>query len=106
MTKPYSRSEAALNLDTTSEDIPVRAILHGWDAIEKHGKLPPLWRRMREVDKLVYINCKYTERLAVMCIIHLLLRYHADQTPKRRRQLPVLLLKRYLTLVSLYWLID
>ncbi|KAM0544336.1 hypothetical protein ACHAPJ_011872 [Fusarium lateritium] len=74
--------------DYNSEDIPVRAILEGWDSLERAGKMTPTWRKLRQADDLCFSTCPDTERLAVLSIIHLLITYHGDPSLERRATLP------------------
>lgn len=77
--EPFVLSNAVLNLeDKTSEDIPVHAMLHGWDSLAHSGRMTPLWSKVRQLDELCFSACGQTERLAVLFIIHLLMRAYAD----------------------------
>ncbi|KAK1474665.1 hypothetical protein CTAM01_15836 [Colletotrichum tamarilloi] len=88
-----SRSVLAME-DEMSDDIPVRVILEGWDAVERSGKLPPLWRRLRQTDTLQFRNCPDTERLAILRLMHRLLRYQAEPTVEQCAKLPAWYLSR------------
>ncbi|TIC92871.1 hypothetical protein CH35J_009980 [Colletotrichum higginsianum] len=77
--EPFVLSNAVLDLeDNTSEDIPVHAVLHGWDSLAHSGRMTPLWSKVRQLDELCFSACGQTERLAVLFIIHLLMRAYAD----------------------------
>lgn len=80
-----NRIEDGLELDT-----PVRAVLEGWDAVEQRagGTLLPSWRKLRHIDEMLFSTCAKTERLAILRIMHSLLRYHQDPSPERRAALP------------------
>lgn len=80
--------------DQMSDDIPVRVILEGWDAVERSGKLPPLWKKLRRIDSLQFRNCSDTERLAIMRLMHRLLRYQAEPTVEQCAKLPAWYLSR------------
>ena len=81
--------------DAHAEDIPVRAILDGWDVVESlYGTLPPLWRRLRSIDEIVFLGLGDKERLACLLMMHLLYSYHSEPTPRRRMKLPQWYLKR------------
>jgi hypothetical protein len=82
--------------DTFSDDIPVRALIEGWDAVEMRlgGILPPMWQRLRKIDEIIFGTCANTERLACMRVMHLLLKYHAQPTAERKKALPPWYLKR------------
>lgn len=74
--------------DITSEDIPIRAVLEGWNSAAIDGRLPPLWQKLRRIDELLFYKCHQTERLAVLSIMHLLLRYHAHSKLEQKPNLP------------------
>ncbi|OHF01542.1 hypothetical protein CORC01_03032 [Colletotrichum orchidophilum] len=87
--------KSVLNMeDEMSDDIPVRVILEGWDGVERSGKLPPLWRRLRQTDTLQFSNCPDTERLAILRLMHRLLRYQAEPTVEQCAKLPAWYLSR------------
>ncbi|WYZ42659.1 hypothetical protein EsH8_VI_000358 [Colletotrichum jinshuiense] len=86
--------EAHMIEDASEEDIPVRVLLEGWDAVAKSRPLSKLWKKLRRVDELCFNKCSETERLAILRIMHLLLQYHSDPTPARQAKLPTWLLKR------------
>jgi hypothetical protein len=82
--------------DAVAEDAPVRALIEGWDAVKRRygGKLPPSWRKLRRVDEIIFGTCSDRERLAIMLVMHKLMRYHSDPTPARRSKVPPWYLKR------------
>lgn len=82
--------------DAYAEDIPVRAILEGWDAVETlyGGTLPPLWQKLRSIDEIVFHGMAIKERLACLRVMHLLYSYHSEPTQERRKTLPQWYLKR------------
>lgn len=82
--------------DAYAEDIPVRAILEGWDSVTAFycGRLPPLWQKLRQVDEIVFVGMEIKERLACLRFMHLLYSYHSEPTPERRKKLPTWYLKR------------
>ncbi|UZP38552.1 hypothetical protein NXS19_006368 [Fusarium pseudograminearum] len=71
-----------------AEDIPIRAIVEGWDSLERAGRLTPTWRKLRVADEMCFANCGNTERLASLRICHMLIMYHGDPTLARRSTLP------------------
>lgn len=71
-----------------AEDIPIRAIVEGWDSLERAGRLTPTWRKLRVADEMCFANCGNTERLASLRICHMLITYHGDPTLARRSTLP------------------
>ena len=82
--------------DAYAEDIPVRAMLEGWDSVTAFygGSLPPLWQKLRQIDEVVFSGMELKERLACIHVMHLLYSYHSDPTPERRKRLPAWYLKR------------
>jgi hypothetical protein len=71
-----------------AEDMPVRAIVEGWDSLERAGKMTPTWRKLRVADEMCFASCGNVERLAAMRLCHLLLMYHGEPTLDRRSTLP------------------
>ncbi|CAI0643281.1 unnamed protein product, partial [Colletotrichum noveboracense] len=86
--------EAHVAEDANDEDIPVRVLLEGWDAVARSRPLSKLWKKLRRVDELCFQTCPKTERLAILRTMHLLLQYHSDPTPSRYAKLPTWYLKR------------
>ncbi|KAF4990277.1 hypothetical protein FGRMN_8585 [Fusarium graminum] len=87
--KPTRLSSDELSIELyDGEDIAVRAILDGWNSLERAGRMTPTWRKLRSADELCFSQCANVERLAVMRICHLLLTYHGDPTLARRETLP------------------
>lgn len=80
--------------DDCGEDIPIRAILEGWDNVERTQDLPPLWRRLRRIDQLQFSSCGKTERLAILRLMHRLLRYQVEPTTDQFSKLPPWFLSR------------
>jgi len=94
--RPRLSTEVMKIEDAYAEDIPVRAILDGWDATQSFygGTLPPLWQKLRTIDEIVFHGMKVRERLACLRVMHLLYSYHSEPTFERRRKLPQWYLKR------------
>ncbi|KAM0324867.1 hypothetical protein ACHAQA_007833 [Verticillium albo-atrum] len=80
--------------DELSEDIPIQVILEGWEAVERTQNIPPLWKKLRRTDELQFSNCGKTERLAILLLMHRLLRYQAEPTPDQYAKLPPWYLSR------------
>lgn len=82
--------------DELSEDIPVRVVLEGWDAVERSSRqsMPPLWKKLRRTDELQFSKCGKTERLAILRLMHTLLRYQAEPTAEQYARLPPWYLSR------------
>ncbi|KAH7125858.1 hypothetical protein EDB81DRAFT_810072, partial [Dactylonectria macrodidyma] len=82
-------SRAEINAeDRTSEDTPVRAILKGWDSVERDGMMTESWRKLRGVDEVCFKTCSPVERLAILRMMHLLMTYHGDPTLERHASVP------------------
>jgi hypothetical protein len=55
-----------------TDDVPVRAIILGWDAVvHRYNGLTPTWAKMRQLDELLLNKCALTERLAALRMMHL-----------------------------------
>lgn len=80
--------------DDSSEDVPIRVILEGWDAVERSQTLPPLWKKLRRTDELQFSGCGRPERLAILRLMHRLLRYQAEPTADQYAKLPPWYLSR------------
>jgi hypothetical protein len=76
--------------DDNSEDVPVRAIAEGWSAVEARlgGHLPPIWRKLRRIDEVVFSEIGHVERLAILRVMHWLMRYHADPGTQKAKVPP------------------
>ncbi|KAF6816308.1 bZIP transcription factor [Colletotrichum plurivorum] len=93
-TRQVLSREALAAEDELSEDIPIRVILEGWDAVERLGGLPPLWKKLRRTDSLQFRGCPDAERLAILRLMHRLLRYQAEPTIEQCARLPAWYLSR------------
>ena len=84
------RFRGYLNLtdDATNQDIAIRAVLHGWDAVARSQQLPISWQILRRIDETLFSICGDTERLAILQAMHLLLHFHDESTPERHAKLP------------------
>jgi hypothetical protein len=74
--------------DCLAEDVPIRAVLHGWDSIGESWELPPFWQIIRQLDENLFFMFDPIERLGVFRIVHLLMRFHSDPSAKRASTLP------------------
>ncbi|RMZ76234.1 hypothetical protein DV738_g5077, partial [Chaetothyriales sp. CBS 135597] len=74
--------------DMLAEDVPVRAILEGWDSVEQQIGMPISWAALRNIEQRIFSNCAPVTRLAVLVMMHLLLRYHRDPSPARYSKIP------------------
>ena len=77
-----------------NDDVPVRAIVEGWDAVERHGHMHPAWRLLRGIDQTIFVSCDPRERLAILTVMGLLLQAHINPTTEQHRKLPAFYLKR------------
>lgn len=82
------------------DDVPVRAILEGWDSIEQRRgtDLPLSWRKLRLIDETLFSSCGNIERLAILRFMHLLYRYHQHRSLERKAALPAWFLARCVNL--------
>jgi hypothetical protein len=97
LTKPTKTSRDLNELeDLAADDTPVRALIEGWDSVERRygGQLPPSWQKLRRIDEVIFGSCNIRERLAIMRVMHKLLRFHTDPTPERCSKVPPWYLKR------------
>lgn len=93
--EPYKRhSPITPEEDLLAEDMPVRIVLEGWDAVDQQYGMPVGWKFLRQIDEGLFAQCAPTERLAILRMMHLLLQYHRDPTPERRAKLPPWFLPR------------
>ncbi|KAH7136987.1 hypothetical protein B0J13DRAFT_479811 [Dactylonectria estremocensis] len=92
--------------DRTSEDTPVRAILKGWDSVERDGMMTDSWRKLRGVDEVCFKTCSPVERLAILRMMHLLMTYHGDPTLERHASVPRWFLMRPSQTIAHSYAID
>ncbi|KAK5094059.1 hypothetical protein LTR70_005501 [Exophiala xenobiotica] len=86
---PYVSKYAAYN-----DDVPVRAIVEGWDAAEKDGHMHPAWRLLRGIDQIIFSSCEPRERLAIVTVMGLLLQAHLNPTTEQHKKLPAFYVRR------------
>jgi hypothetical protein len=82
--------------DAIADDTPIRALLEGWDAVARRygGKLPASWAKLRKIDEVVFGRCDMRERLAILRVMHTLMRYHTVRTNDKREKVPAWYLQR------------
>ncbi|TLD27775.1 hypothetical protein E2P81_ATG11063 [Venturia nashicola] len=92
--------------DIIEEDAPVRALIEGWPTVEKlyGGSLPTTWRKLRRIDEVVFGTCNVRERLAIMRIMHKLMRYHTNL--QKKSSVPAWYLKRPSQTIAHSYAID
>ncbi|KIW71708.1 hypothetical protein PV04_03843 [Phialophora macrospora] len=78
--------------DANDGDIPVSAVLHGWDKVSARQPLDAGWKVLRQFDQNIFVGCGIAERLAVLRIMRLMC--HHINTAERRPELPAFMLKR------------
>jgi hypothetical protein len=97
MTRPgeMSRDENEFE-DAIADDTPIRALLEGWDAVARRygGKLPASWTKLRKIDEVVFGRCDMRERLAILRVMHHLMRYHTVRSNEKREKVPAWYLQR------------
>jgi hypothetical protein len=69
------------------QDIPVRAVMHGWATVEERYYLDPGWIWLRHLDQVLYSNLGVPERLAIMRMMRL--QYQAQVRPYLLSTLPL-----------------
>jgi hypothetical protein len=58
--------------DANDGDIPVSAVLHGWDTVNARRPLDAGWKVLRQFDQNIFVGCGIAERLAVLRIMRLM----------------------------------
>ncbi|UPK95406.1 hypothetical protein LCI18_006341 [Fusarium solani-melongenae] len=112
LTEPTEPSERSAQIngreDDLEHDVPVRAVLEGWDAAQRRagGHLTPSWRKLRRIDETLFSTSGKTERLAMLRVMHSLYRYHQSQSPERRALVPKWYLARPSQSVAHSYAID
>lgn len=87
-TTPESRAQIVRLKKDLDEEIPIRAVLEGWDAVEHASCHNPNWRALRQIDEQLFSNCNMVERLAALYVMNDLLRAHAEPGEERLNRLP------------------
>lgn len=55
------------NQRTRDEDIAIRAVIHGWNAVTERYALDPVWQTLRHADAAMFSKCfSLTERLVCL----------------------------------------
>jgi hypothetical protein len=80
--------------DVMCDDVPIRALLEGWDAVAARGPLHPSWQIIRRIDETLFGMCADVERLAIMRAMHTLLQFHTASTQERYAKLPPWYMRR------------
>jgi len=74
--------------DALSEDTPIRAVIEGWDSVDKCNSMSPSWNVLRRIDETLFLICGPVERLAILLTMHILLQFHCQPTGERFNKLP------------------
>jgi hypothetical protein len=74
--------------DALSEDTPIRAVIEGWDSLDKCNSMSPSWDVLRRIDETLFSICGPVERLAILLTMHILLQFHCEPTGERFSKLP------------------
>lgn len=69
-----SHSLRSVNQQEMDADIPIRAVLHGWPAVENLYTLDPVWTIMHVADESIWRHCGIVERLAILRVVSSMLR--------------------------------
>jgi len=97
LTEWFKWAPSSLNVSkfaAYNDDIPVRAIVEGWDAVEKDGHMHPAWQLLRGIDQIIFSSCEPRERLAILTVMGLLLQAHLNPTREQHKKLPSFYVKR------------
>ncbi|KAH6685436.1 hypothetical protein F5X68DRAFT_276850 [Plectosphaerella plurivora] len=70
------------------QDVPVRAAIEGWEAVERAGRMSPFWAMLRGLDEQCLAACGPVERIGFLYMMHTLMTYHGDPTQKNFENLP------------------
>jgi hypothetical protein len=57
--------------EAADAEIPVQAVIFGWDSVERIYTLNPLWQILRQTDERIFYTCPPSHRLAAMVIMHM-----------------------------------
>jgi hypothetical protein len=94
LSERFEWTDVSPETDTMCDDVPVRVMLEGWDAVAKKGPLHPSWHILRRIDEALFSMCPKVERLAILRAMHTLLQFHTDSTAERYARLPPWYMRR------------
>ncbi|OCT50105.1 bZIP transcription factor [Cladophialophora carrionii] len=86
--------DVAPESDVMCDDVPIRALLEGWDAVASRAPLHPSWQILRRIDETLFAMCPKVERLAILRAMHTLLQFHTESTSERYVRLPPWYMRR------------
>lgn len=75
-------------------DIAIRAVVHGWDAVTHLHPLDPVWTMLRTADETVWRTCGAVERVGILRVVNLMLRYLSDPSEPNLSHLPKFMRQR------------
>lgn len=85
-----------LESDLYQDDTPVRAVIEGWDAVERRGNVHPMWRLVRTIDESLFTHAESpVNRLGILYNVSRVLRAHIDPTHTLYTKLPQFFLERH-----------
>ncbi|KAF8851329.1 hypothetical protein BDZ45DRAFT_539937, partial [Acephala macrosclerotiorum] len=90
------------------DDTPIRALLEGWEAVVERagGKLPPSWAKLRRIDETLFARCAPVERLAIMRMMHKMIRHDTAPSAEKQARLPSWYSKRPSQAIAHSYAID
>lgn len=59
--------------ELVNQDFIIRAVLQGWDTIERRGYICPLWEMLHRIDDLIFCTSSNITRLAMLHTVHRML---------------------------------
>ena len=72
------QSHAVTSIDPERDaDIVIRAIVHGWQTVERSHSLDSAWHLLRYIDQNIFSCCGSIERLAILRLLRLKLQVNA-----------------------------
>ncbi|KAH8809327.1 hypothetical protein F5884DRAFT_401858 [Xylogone sp. PMI_703] len=71
-----------------TEDVAVRAVVAGWNEVQRRGQLDSLWEIIRQLDCLLFKAYGKVERLAALRGFRSILEYEIDPSPFRMVKVP------------------
>lgn len=82
------------NYSASNDDVPIRAVVEGWDSVEQQGHVHPIWRLLRGIDENIFGSLGQRERLATLQLMGWLILAHVNPTREQHMKLPSFYLKR------------
>ncbi|RFU25415.1 hypothetical protein B7463_g10927, partial [Scytalidium lignicola] len=80
---------SVLEPDHVDPDVPFKAIFSGWHTIEPQERNKPIWTMLRAIDERVFgLWTSKTQKIALMYITHMLVKYRMNPTPTNFENIP------------------